>query len=226
MLGRDNARHAYTQLNALDNPNQLRVTWKKDTDGGPIRQTRLFYRMLPHDVQHRSQFPAPPSAPPSRPCKFFLEGTCRQGPYCTFRHGDEPTVRWDLMRGLFLWTWCWFVVMFLLALSQSRALYDSSAARRLLLTISTTWSRMCRLTWRRSAKSTSPSYTRRCRAPISRKVSFVRLSCILLISDVYILGSCAFGDKCNFVHWAQNCNYLDYAFASIAIRLMEWDAIK
>lgn len=79
---RDSARAAFAALNASDNPNQFRVSWKKDTTGGPVRQAILYYP--PHFA----------TLPP-RPCKFFFEGplpnlTCRQGPYCAFRHGDEP----------------------------------------------------------------------------------------------------------------------------------------
>lgn len=45
MLGRDGAQHAYVELNAFDNPNQLRVTWKREHDGGPVRPQHNFARM-------------------------------------------------------------------------------------------------------------------------------------------------------------------------------------
>jgi hypothetical protein len=40
MLGREGARLAFIALNAIDNPNQLRVTYKKENNGGPIRPSR------------------------------------------------------------------------------------------------------------------------------------------------------------------------------------------
>lgn len=77
-VDRDGARSAFAALNASDSPHQFRVTWKKKTTGGPVRHAILYY--------------PPPFAtlPPPRPCKFYFDGTCRQGIYCAFAHGDEP----------------------------------------------------------------------------------------------------------------------------------------
>jgi len=92
MIGKDGAQHAFTELNAFDNPNQLRVTWKRPTlSGGPVRSAppRLGYGG--YGVMPAYPTTAVPNVLPFKvvQCKFFLEGTCTHGAACTFLHGDE-----------------------------------------------------------------------------------------------------------------------------------------